>query len=162
MWKYVKTFAFKKIFKTPIYCLWLWSKNMNIFFTLEKIVWMFLLKNLDEILTNFSKNKKLGLINDENRNTVLQQFVAYVVKNLIEKIKILEKSEIIAVTQENIEVLLIYEVMSNIKNVFYLFKNTLDLWEKVKEKSLSSNQKIFSSLINKIIYDLNYKHAQRV
>ena len=100
---------------------------MNIFFTLEKIVWMFLLKNLDEILTNFSKNKKLGLINDENRNTVLQQFVAYVVKNLIEKIKILEKSEIIAVTQENIEVLLIYEVMSNIKNVFYLFKNTLDL-----------------------------------
>lgn len=135
---------------------------MNIFFTLEKIVWMFLLKNLDEILTNFSKNKKLGLINDENRNTVLQQFVAYVVKNLIEKIKILEKSEIIAVTQENIEVLLIYEVMSNIKNVFYLFKNTLDLWEKVKEKSLSSNQKIFSSLINKIIYDLNYKHAQRV
>ena len=78
---------------------------------------MFLLKNLDEILTNFSKNKKLGLINDENRNTVLQQFVAYVVKNLIEKIKILEKSEIIAVTQENIEVLLIYEVMSNIKNV---------------------------------------------
>lgn len=135
---------------------------MNIFFTLEKIVWMFLLKNLDEILTNFSKNKKLGLINDENRNTVLQQFVAYVVKNLIEKIKILEKSEIIAVTQENIEVLLIYEVMSNIKNVFYLFKNTLDLWEKVKEKSLSSNQKIFSSLINKIIYNLNYKHAQRV
>lgn len=135
---------------------------MNIFFTLEKIVWMFLLKNLDEILTNFSKNKKLGLINDENRNTVLQQFVAYVVKNLIEKIKILEKSEIIAVTQENIEVLLIYEVMSNIKNVFYLLKNTLDLWEKVKEKSLSSNQKIFSSLINKIIYNLNYKHAQRV
>lgn len=135
---------------------------MNIFFTLEKIVWMFLLKNLDEILTNFSKNKKLGLINDENRNTVLQQFVAYVVKNLIEKIKILEKSEIIPVTQENIEVLLIYEVMSNIKNVFYLLKNTLDLWEKVKEKSLSSNQKIFSSLINKIIYNLNYKHAQRV
>lgn len=135
---------------------------MNIFFTLEKIVWMFLLKNLDEILTNFSKNKKLGLINDENRNTVLQQFVAYVVKNLIEKIKILEKSEIIAVTQENIEVLLIYEVMSNIKNVFYLLKNTLDLWEKVKEKSLSSNQKIFSSLINKIIYNLIYKHAQRV
>ena len=115
---------------------------MNIFFTLEKIVWMFLLKNLDEILTNFSKNKKLGLINDENRNTVLQQFVAYVVKNLIEKIKILEKSEIIAVTQENIEVLLIYEVMSNIKNVFYLLKNTLDLWEKVKEKSLSPNQNL--------------------
>ena len=82
---------------------------------------------MNEILTNFSKNKKLGLTNDENRNAVLQQFVAYVVKNLIEKIKILEKSEIIAVTQENIEVLLIYEVMSNIKNVFYLFKNTLDL-----------------------------------
>ena len=111
---------------------------------------------MNEILTNFSKNKKLGLTNDENRNAVLQQFVAYVVKNLIEKIKILEKSEIIAVTQENIE------VMSNIKNIFFLFKNTLDLWEKVKEKSLSSNQKIFSSLINKIIYDLNYKHAQRV
>lgn len=91
---------------------------------------------MNEILTNFSKNKKLGLTNDENRNAVLQQFVAYVVKNLIEKIKILEKSEIFAVTQENIE------VMSNIKNIFFLFKNTLDLWEKVKEKSLSPNQNL--------------------
>ena len=128
---------------------------MNIFYIAEDCLDVFV-DMMNEILTNFSKNKKLGLTNDENRNAVLQQFVAYVVKNLIEKIKILEKSEIIAVTQENIE------VMSNIKNIFFLFKNTLDLWEKVKEKSLSSNQKIFSSLINKIIYDLNYKHAQRV
>lgn len=135
---------------------------MNIFFYIGEDCLDVFVEMMDEILTNFSKNKKLGLTNDENRNAVLQQFVACVVKNLIEKMKILEKSEIIAVTQENIEVRLIYEVLSNIKNIFYLFKNTFDLWEKVKEKSLSPNQKIFSSLSNKGIYDLNYKHAQRV
>ena len=135
---------------------------MNIFFYVGEDCLDVFVEMMDEILANFSKNKKLGLTNDENRNVVLQQFVACVVKNLIEKMKILEKSEIIAVTQENIEVRLIYEVLSNIKNIFYLFKNTFDLWEKVKKKSLSPNQKIFSSLSNKGIYDLNYKHAQRV
>ena len=36
-------------------------------------------------------------------NTVLQQFFTSVAKNLIKKIRILKKSNIIAITQKNIE-----------------------------------------------------------
>ena len=47
----------------------------------------------------------------KKKNEFLQNFVTYAVKSLIEKIKILLKSEIIAMTPENIEVLLIYYVI---------------------------------------------------
>ena len=40
----------------------------------------------------------------KNWNIVLQQFVTDAMKNLIEKMKILKKSEITVTTQENIEV----------------------------------------------------------
>ena len=43
-------------------------------------------------------------MNDEKWNTMLQQFVTYVTKNFVKKVKILLKSNIIAIiTQENIE-----------------------------------------------------------
>ena len=47
----------------------------------------------------------------KKKNEFLQNFVTYAVKNLIDKIKILIKSEIIAITPGNIEVLLIYYVI---------------------------------------------------
>ena len=131
----LKHLILRKSLKPP-FIVYNFETKIWIFFYIAEDCLDVFVDMMNEILTNFSKNKKLGLTNDENRNAVLQQFVAYVVKNLIEKIKILEKSEIIAVTQENIE------VMSNIKNIFFLFKNTLDLWEKVKEKSLSPNQNL--------------------
>ena len=43
-------------------------------------------------------------MNDEKWNTMLQQFVTYVTKNFVKNVKILLKSNIIAIiTQENIE-----------------------------------------------------------
>ena len=68
-------------------------------------------KMMDEILTNFTtfpRETMLAMTNDKKMNTVLQQFVTYAVKNIINNIKIFKKLVIIAVTQENIEVLLIY------------------------------------------------------
>ena len=56
-----------------------------------------------EILTCREK-KMLTIMNDEKWNTMLQQFVTYVTKNFVKKVKILLKSNIIAIiTQENIE-----------------------------------------------------------
>ena len=64
----------------------------------------------------------------KKRNTVLQQFVTYAVKDFIEKIKILEKSEIIVAIQGNLEVLHIYHVICNIKNIVIPLSAKITKW----------------------------------
>ena len=54
--------------------------------------------------TDLQRKKMLTIMNDEKWNTMLQQFVTYVTKNFVKKVKILLKSNIIVIiTQENIE-----------------------------------------------------------
>ena len=55
-------------------------------------------------------------MNDEKWNTMLQQFVTYVTKNFVKKVKILLKSNIIAIiTQENIEYWGLAHLICNLK-----------------------------------------------
>ena len=87
-----------------------WHENEYFCYTWEDCLDDFVEK-MNEILGDFEAFPRKKLI-AKKKNSVLQYFVTYVVKNSIEKtknlLKILLKRRIIVITLENIETLLIY------------------------------------------------------
>lgn len=91
---------------------------MNTLVILEKIVWMFLLKQwILSLAATFPRHEMRPKTCDEKEDTLQQDFVTYVVKNIIMIWEILSKLEIIVITVGIIAVLQINFVISNIKTL---------------------------------------------